>query len=88
MLLMPIVIGVATAQVAQARTNYQLLGIQHGTQPILCSEVLIDHNLETTIFSTTSVPLLCDHWPCMGTSTKSYKKVDFLRKYLEVLGDR
>ena len=35
----------APARVARVRTLYKLLGIQHGTRPILCSEVLIYYYL-------------------------------------------
>ena len=45
--------------------HYQPLGIQHGTRPILGSEVLIHYNLDPTIFSTPAAPL--GHWSLLQT---------------------
>ena len=35
---------------------YQRLGIQHGTRPILCSEVVIRYHQDPTLFSTPAAP--------------------------------
>ena len=41
-------IGAATARVARGSRPYQILKIQHGTRPIVCSKVLIHYYLDPT----------------------------------------